>query len=249
MVLSRKYSVRIADFYFEDGKLTVPVDIRRFTQLSFPRGGGQCKSFHTIIIDLSQDPKALLSKLKRDTRYDVRRAIEREGLQYDCWQECNEDIINSFADFYDGCARQIDRPKVSRTRFKNLARYGFLDISRVSSQSGEPLIWHSHYRGKSRARLLESASLYRNAPDSAYRTFMGRANRYHHWRDMMRFKDLGCTVYDFGGWYAGNEDAHKLRINAFKEEFGGTIVENFNCTEPLTWKGKIAAALLYYLRN
>jgi hypothetical protein len=57
---------------------------------------------------------------------------------------------------------------------------------------------------------------------------------------MLRFRDLGCTTYDLGGWYAGKTDTHQLRINAFKEEFGGRVVQNFNCIEAVTIKGKIA---------
>jgi hypothetical protein len=244
MVISSRLSIRIADFFFYEEDCPVDVDIRRFTQLSAPKDGLVCTPFSTIIIDVSQEPRVLLSKMKRDTRYDIRRATEREGFLYDYWSEPSAQVITEFADFYDQFAAQTNRLKLPRARFSDLARASVLDISRISSPEGEPLIWHSHYHAGDRARLLESASLYRKTADSTHRTYVGRANRYHHWRDMLRLKELGCTTYDFGGWYAGKEDVHKLRINAFKEEFGGTVVQNFNCLEAVTLKGKIAARML-----
>jgi hypothetical protein len=249
IVVSTRLTVRIADFYFAEGECPIPVDIRRFVQLSVPREGVRCNPFHTIIIDLRQNPKLLLSRMKRDTRYEIRRATEREGLLYEYWQNCNPEVIAQFADFYNRFASQIRRRKLARMRFDVLARHGLLDISRISSPDGKALVWHSHYRGNDRARLLESASIYHGASDSVYRTYLGRANRYHHWRDMLRFKELGCRIYDLGGWHAGTEDARKLRINAFKEEFGGTLVQNFNCTEALTLKGRVATTLLSLLRR
>jgi lipid II:glycine glycyltransferase (peptidoglycan interpeptide bridge formation enzyme) len=68
---------------------------------------------------------------------------------------------------------------------------------------------------------------------------LGRANRYHHWEDMLRFKKSGISVYDFGGWYVGDTDQEKLRINDFKNKFGGQIVKNFNCNYCINIKGSL----------
>lgn len=70
------------------------------------------------------------------------------------------------------------------------------------------------------------------------RNLIGRANRFHHWQDMLRFKQAGIRVYDFGGWYQGTTDTEKLGINRFKAEFGGTVVTNYNCKLLLTAKSR-----------
>jgi len=52
-----------------------------------------------------------------------------------------------------------------------------------------------------------------------------------HWFDIQYFKTYSFINYDFGGWYSGSTDIKKLRINKFKEEFGGEIKEFFNYTQ------------------
>ena len=68
---------------------------------------------------------------------------------------------------------------------------------------------------------------------------IGRANRFQHWQDIQRFKAEGVSIYDFGGWYEGDRDQERLRINKFKEEFGGEIVKNYICERALTAKAKV----------
>jgi hypothetical protein len=69
--------------------------------------------------------------------------------------------------------------------------------------------------------------------------YIGRANRLHHWSDMLRFRGEGFGIYDFGGWYAGTQDETLLRINRFKERFGGELVVQYNCDQAITWKGAL----------
>ena len=101
------------------------------------------------------------------------------------------------------------------------------------------MVWHAYLRSNHRATLLYSASLFRKFDSSALRNKMGRANRFQHWQDIQRFKAEGVSVYDFGGWYEGNRDQERLRINRFKEEFGGEIVKNYICERALTVKAKV----------
>ena len=56
---------------------------------------------------------------------------------------------------------------------------------------------------------------------------------------MVRFKSAGISTYDFGGWYEGTTDHERLRINKFKEQFGGEIVKNYICEQALTLKGAL----------
>ena len=70
--------------------------------------------------------------------------------------------------------------------------------------------------------------------------YIGRANRLHHWLDVLRFRDEGFAIYDFGGWYAGRENEELLRINCFKESFGGKVVFHYKCDQGLSWKGSLA---------
>jgi len=49
--------------------------------------------------------------------------------------------------------------------------------------------------------------------------------------------------YDLGGWYHKADDEEKLRINRFKEGFGGQVQQNYLCVAYPTWKGKAVKLL------
>jgi hypothetical protein len=61
---------------------------------------------------------------------------------------------------------------------------------------------------------------------------------------MLRFRDEGVGIYDFGGWYPGRENEILLRINRFKESFGGELVLRYDCDQARTWKGALGLGLL-----
>ncbi len=90
--------------------------------------------------------------------------------------------------------------------------------------------------------LSHSASLYRGR-DKDFRNLVGRANRLHHFKDMLFFKGNACNLYDFGGWYAGTEDQERLMINRFKEEFGGQKVLQYNAVLNRTWRAKLLKSI------
>jgi hypothetical protein len=45
--------------------------------------------------------------------------------------------------------------------------------------------------------------------------------------------------YDFGGWYAGTDDAALVAINRFKHGFGGSRVVEYNASRALTGLGRL----------
>lgn len=232
---------RFGDIYF--GEEPVPraeVDVvRHFHRLTpLPRA---CSVVQTILIDLAPDPEVLLAAVSKDTRYEIRRAGEKDGLEYEV-VEATGQAVDEFAGYYAQFAALKGLPPLSTDYLHTLARARSLDLS-VIRQEGKVLVWHAYHRGRERVRLLHSVSLYRTAEDSARRNLVGRANRYHHWQDICRFRADAIALYDFGGWYEGAKDQEKVRINAFKEEFGGTIVPTFSCQHALTVKGQLVLAL------
>ena len=99
-------------------------------------------------------------------------------------------------------------------------------------------VWHAYYMSGERVRLLYSASLFREQ-DKALRALVGRLNRWLHWQDIQEFRRRGFLIYDMGGVFEDESSPEALGINRFKEEFGGVKIRNFNCTVPMTWKGRI----------
>lgn len=240
MVLSTRASVRIADLYFDE---PIPpqlrADIVRFNQSAAPVSGAQCIPCATILIDLSASEDELLSRLKSHTRWKIRRT-DRDELRYDFSNDGSRDALVRFADHLDRCRDLKQLPPVGRKRLSILAEQKLLDLSFVSDPSGEILCASSYLITPGRIRGLWAGAFYRSTADHTRRTVIGRANRLLYWRDMLRFKAGGVRIFDFGGYYTGSEDEEKLRINAFKEEFGGTVRHEFNCEIAQTLKGKLA---------
>jgi hypothetical protein len=211
--------------------------VRRFQQPQ-PLDGMTCRDFYTILIDLRRDQDALLGAIKRDTRYEIRRAAS-EPLVYDLWTVNVLPVLDEFCDYYNVFASRRKQPPLRRPRLASLAASGSLNLSRVGETEGETLVWHAYHRGQSRMTLLHSASLVPGGATSGRRNKVGRANRFHHWRDLLEFKKAGAGQYDFGGWYEGASDLKLLQINKFKEEFGGQIVREIICDRALTWRGAL----------
>jgi hypothetical protein len=187
---------------------------------------------------LKDDPKYLLAKMSRPTRSQIRRA-EREGVRYEFISTPIRSWTEQFLDFYELFAKSRKLKSIDRRRLLAILGQNALDFSRVSSPDGRVLVWHANLRSGRYACCLYSASLFRR---EAKRTaaYIGRANRLHHWLDVLRFRDEGFSIYDFGGWYAGRENEQLLRINRFKESFGGELVLHYNCDQGLSWMGALA---------
>jgi hypothetical protein len=239
MIAYRKNFLRIAEYWNGEEPTLAGVDLVRCFQQPQPRKGMHCREFYTILLDLNLDYDQLQSRFKRDTRYEIRRAEGRDQLAHDFRNGRDEGTFRQFCDYYDAFAIQKAQPKVNRAWLALLANEGALALSRVSDSTGETLVWHAYHRSPHRVTLFYSASLFRKLASSTQRNRVGRANRYHHWQDMQRFQAEGVSVYDLGGWYQGDHDLERLRINKFKEEFGGEIVKNFICERALTTRAKL----------
>jgi hypothetical protein len=247
VLLYKKAGLRIAELWFDEEPNGVRVDVIRHFQRTAPIAEGRSTRFYTILIDLSHEPDLLLAKMKRDTRYEIRRAMSKDNLTYQLWTEVSPELLGQFRLAYDQFARYKGLPRRMSVRLERLAEMGGLGLSQVGNEKGAPLVWHTYYRAKDRVRLLHSISLVHN-DDSSQRSLFGRANRYHHWEDILAFRAQGIGIYDLGGWYGGGSDQKKLSINRFKEEFGGEIVLNYNCQSGLTLAGKAAIWLYERIR-
>jgi hypothetical protein len=233
---------RFGDIYFgEESVAMADVDILRHFHRSTPMPGIPYGTMQTILIELAPDPEVLLAAVSKDTRYEIRRAGDKDALQYEV-VEATAAAVDEFAGYYAQFAALKGLPPLSSDYLHALARARALDLS-VVRQEGEQLVWHAYYRGRERVRLLHSVSFYRTTEDSARRNLVGRANRYHHWQDICRFRADAIALYDFGGWYEGATDQEKVRINAFKQEFGGIIVPTFSGQHALTVKGQLVLAV------
>jgi CelD/BcsL family acetyltransferase involved in cellulose biosynthesis len=248
MITYKSRFLRRAEVWFDNQPPVAAqsVDWILYHQRTRPVPGAKSRSFYTLLVDLSQSPEQLLSQLSEDTAYKIRRARERDKIFCECCDPRDRAVMNRFEQVHKAFAAMKGLPRLNRTRLENLATAGLLDISVARDAQGNVLVFHANYRDPLRATQLELPSLYRALPNSHARNFVGRANRYLTWSDILRYKELGLKFFDFGGWHLGN-DHELLNINDFKRGFGGTVVREYQCEQILTLKGRLvlsAAKLL-----
>jgi hypothetical protein len=236
VILYRNKLIRILECWNEEEPDSQDADLIRRFQQPRPINGMFCRDFYTILIDLHQNESVLLGRIKKDTRYEIRRAA-REGFVYELHSGKDPVVFGEFCDFYDEFAAHTGQPIIRRAWLRLLAMSDSLHFSRIAEAGGPTLIWHCYHRTLSRVTLLHSASIFPPGATSAWRTRIGRANRLQHWQDLLHFRDKHLSLYDLGGWYEGKTDQKRLQINRFKEEFGGEIVRNYICEHATTWKG------------
>lgn len=234
-----RHGLHIAEQWLDDPPARpAGCDVLLLHQYSQAPKGAVHSPFATLTLDLSQEADALLQGLNRDTKYKVRRAEGKDEVVCIQEPEANEDVCRQFVAFYNEFAQSKGLSLVSGPELAARARAGALRISRAVYR-GETVVWHVHAATAAKATLLHSASHFRNLDDGEVRAAIGRANRLLHWKDILSCKEDGLSVYDFGGWYAGSEDEALLKINQFKEGFGGVRTEQVNAALALTWRGSI----------
>ena len=205
-----------------------------------PIPNARTETFRSLRSDLTGAADAIASAFHEGCRYQIRRAEAKDHLQYEVIAEAR-DALEEFSDFYDGFARQKGLWLADRHWLARVAAERQLVLS-CASRDGERLVWHAHVRSGRTVRLASSASRFRGT-DNEYRSLVGRANRWLHWRDMLFFKEAGVECYDWGGVFADESTPEREGINRFKRMFGGQPAVSYDCTVPVGVRGWLWLAL------
>jgi hypothetical protein len=212
------------------------VDIVVYRQKAAPIAGARATPFLSLVIDLSPRETAIMEGFGKDCRYKIRRAESKDGLHM-AFISDPENRLHEFCAFYDAFARQKSLPPSDRQWLIAACEARQLVLT-SASRSGEILVWHAFLVSGKAAWLQYTGSCFRDR-DNEYRAVVGRANRWLHWQEMRRFKALGITRYDWGGLFEDESAPERAGINRFKKEFGGEPVRSYDCTVPLTPRGRI----------
>ncbi len=182
-----------------------------------PVAGYTRRLVHTKIVDLSREENDLLADCKKNTVYEFRRA-ERDGITMAISTD-----LEAFVTFYNNLAA---RKRLEQLAVHHLSAY--LDNVQIMQAmfEGQALVMNFYLvdREQARARMVYSASHFRELDRTDARAFIGRANRFLQWATMKYFKASGILYYDQGGYAVGSEDPELQHINQFKDSFGGNLV-------------------------
>lgn len=177
----------------------------------------------------------IMHRMKKNTRYEVQRAIKRDNLHIEAITNLSEDDMAEYAAYYDQFADSKKMRHINRSRVKALAEQGMYAITKCRDNGGNILVEHAYYldQKEKKVMLATSASMFRESENSEYRNLIGRANRMLHYKDILAFKELGYEVYDYGG--IGNDNDDLKAIAAFKSGFGGDV-RTYDASFTLHWK-------------
>src|SRR6266852_7198411 len=212
------------------------VDIVLYRQREAPIADAQTTPFPSLVTDLADGEDAIVAGFGKDCRYKIRRAETKDGLRMEFIAD-PESRLDEFRAFFDAFASQKSLAPADPQWLHAACKARQLALS-SASQNGEALVWHAHVMFGKTAGLKHSGSYFRSR-ENDYRALVGRANRWLHWRDMLRFKVMGIQRYDWGGLFEDESTPERAGINNFKRDFGGQQVRTYNCTVPTTVRGRI----------
>jgi hypothetical protein len=212
----------------------VDILVHRYRQVPIPNA--RSSPLHSLRTDLAPPPEAIAARFEESCRRQIRRAEREDGLRHEVFA-APAGKLDEFAGFYDLFARQKGLWLADRHWLARAVEARQLALSCVS-RGAEPLVWHAHLTAGRTAQLTHSVSLLRGT-DGDHRSLVARANRWLHWQDMLAFKAAGALHYDWGGMFADESTPEQAGINRFKRTFGGTPVLAYECSLPVTLRGRV----------
>lgn len=225
------------ELWFEEELPRDPgVDIARYRCRQAPIRDVCCTPFLSLVSDLTVDAAAVESAFDKSCRYKVRRADTKDGLEAEFIAE-PAGRLEEFRAFFDSFARQKAHEPCDPQWLRAACEAGQLVLTRVSRQ-GETLVWHAYGIAGKTTWLHYTGSLFRGR-EADYRALVSRANCWLHWKDMLRLRELGIERYDWGGLFQEESVPGRAGVNDFKRFFGGRESRTFDCTVPLTLRGRI----------
>lgn len=172
---------------------------------------------HTVMIDLTRSEAELLSDMRRQTRYEVRRA-EKLGLKVE-WGNTEE----LFKEFYQVQGETAKRQGFVPPSLKVLMaeKEAFRDTARIyvaRTEAGEPVAYGLIIGGGREVDYYEAAStdLNRKLP-GAYALL---------WKVIHDMKEAGYERFNLWGIAPAGQPNHRYAgVTTFKTGFGGEVVE------------------------
>lgn len=237
MIRIRGSAATYGELWFGEAPPRDPgVDILRYRCRQAPVAGERCTPFLSLVTDLAAAEVALVGEFGKVCRYQVRRADAKDELTWEFIAD-PESRLEEFRAFFDTFARQKAHETCDGQWLRAACDAGQLVLTRASRQ-GETLVWHAYGSAGNAAWLQYSGSCFRDR-ETDYRALVGRANRWLHWKDMLQFRKLGVVRYDWGGLFEEEAATEHAGINNFKRSFGGRAERTYDCTVPVTLRGRI----------
>lgn len=194
---------------------------------------------YTLVNDLTKDEDELYSKINKNYRYEIRRAIKEK---IECSIYTNNDISEFQQIYNDMFSSKGMKNKFNIKLVKaGLAAKYILISKAIKPGNNNIIVYHAYLVDGNSAMLMYSASTL-NAVNEKYEVNMiGWMNKYLHWHDIKWMKENGYQRYEWGG--IGNPN-NLSGIAKFKLAFGGQVVAYYNYMKASSVMGKIYVFLV-----
>ncbi len=171
----------------------------------------------TRLIDLTQPFEQIFQDFGFYNRRNIRRA-SKNNLKFSIVTDVKE-----FVDFYNAFA---ERKHLKLQKQKCLEKIPNFTITKIT-KDGKTLAMHLFLTDKdiNLVRGFYGASV--RLDNSADTKLASLANRYLHFKELEYFKENGFAIYDWGGTAEHTKKKTNHRIDEFKKQFGGYIVDEY----------------------
>lgn len=201
---------------------------------------------YTLVNDLLLSEDELLGKVKKNCKYEIKRA-EKEGVITNIYTKKAEydadNIVFKFKQVYNkmfkskGLKNTFNEPLV----LEAICSKQLIVTTNALKVNPECVVYHAYLVDGESAVLMYSASPLWDDGDKDKANKIGRLNKNLHWQDMLWFKEKGYVRYEWGGISGlGNPSG----IDRFKSEFGGDIRCYTNCLIPCSLLGRLYVNLV-----
>lgn len=232
-----------ANDYFLTEKSGLSAGINYFIQC--PNNvNGQLNEFYTLLTDLSQPENEIWQGIYHRTRSEINSFINNQDFRHGLLFDLKDKALNEYIALFNAFAAHKKIRKAETARLKAYNKQGLLAISFIQQQ-GHLLCINFYRVNMLRATNLYSFTLRHDQAAAFNSSHTGRAHRTLHWLDMLKFKAMQVSHYDFCGWYPGTEDKARLNINAFKEQFTKHKVKEYS---GVIYKNKLLLLLLKLIK-
>lgn len=197
--------------------LATPENLKLLRELGLKKSPMHLAAEHTVIIDLTKPADTLLAEMRRQTRYEVRRA-EKQGIKV---EKSNDEAI--FREFHGEQVKTAKRQNFVPPSLKVLMaeREAFGDAAQIyvaRTAEGEAIAYGLIIGGGEEADYYEAAStdLNRKLP-GAYALL---------WQAMKDLKEAGYKRFNLWGIAPAGQPHHRYAgVTTFKTGFSDDIVE------------------------
>jgi len=219
-----------------------PLNRQLFRKLGFQDAPMHLHAETTLHLDLTQTEEETIRKMRKTTRYLIRRA-QRDGVETQISKNIN-DI---------GLLHTLQREAVERHKFIPFSKEFFEKHFRAFIDDGQIALIKADYHGETLA-----IGMFIFYGDTGFYHYSGSSSRYPKipasyamlWRAIQEAKKRGCKIFDLWGIAPTGDPRHRFAgVTRFKKGFGGTRIDYLHAQDLPLSPGYLLAFVFETLRR